>query len=815
MQIADDHEQSPRDWASHVIHGAPALIAYIDRDQRFRFVNLAHQAWLGVLPEDLVGRRVAEVIDELSLQRAGSCLEQALAGQPAVYEGEMFSGPAQCYVHGSFQPDFADDGSVRGVFTVFIDITERYAMESRLRESEARLFGTFQNAAVGMALVTPDGQLLRVNAALCSMLGYREEEMLKLTIGDITYADDVTKSRVMATELMSGKRESYQLEKRYVHRDGHIVHVQLSVSLVRAADGTPFHAVALIADISQRKAYEEALFRERELAEVTLRSIGDAVITTDLQHRVTSLNPIAEAMTGWSQSAAIGRHVSDVFRLIDGQTREPMLNPLLDAILRDAIVELRGDAMLVHRNGFETPIEDSAASIHDHAGNVIGGVLVFHDVSATRALVLKMAHMAQHDTLTGLPNRSLLQSRLEQVIVAAGRRQSRAALIFINLDHFKLINDTLGHKVGDQLLRTFATHLRGLLRSEDTVSRTAGDEFMVVLPHVDSASEASLVCELLMRRWAEQPPNELSELPLSFSAGISIYPDDALDVETMIRHADTAMYEAKMQGRSSFRLFTPAMTQRPAARMRIESELRKAIRRGDLKLHYQPKVDADTGAVVGAEALMRWQVDGRDVYRPDQFVPVAEETGLIGVIGKWALQQACRQAATWHRRGHGITIAVNVAAPQFLQPGFRASLQELLAESELPPQLIELELTERMVMSGGEQSRLLMREIKELGVSLALDDFGTGYSSLSYLKHFPIDVLKIPRTFVRDVATDSDSAAITEAIITMAQSLAMGVVAEGVETAEQAAFLRAAGCTVLQGFLFGPPMPAEEFATLL
>ncbi|WP_266168599.1 sensor domain-containing protein [Dyella subtropica] len=819
QQIESDHEPRPASpesgWPHHVVHGAPALITYIDGEQRFRFANAVHHSWLGVKPERIVGRLVHEVLDIDSLQRAGHCLEQALRGDPAVYEGEMFSGHARCYVHGSFQPDIDADGTVRGVFTVFIDITERHALETRLRESEQRFFGAFQHAAIGMGLVAPDGRLLRVNAALCGMLGYREAELLDLNIRELTHPDDVGKSQTMATELMSGLRDAYQLEKRYFHREGHVVHVLLSVSLVRAPDGTPFHAVAQIQDISQRKAYEEALFRERELAEVTLRSIGDAVITTDLQLGITSLNPIAEAMTGWSHGEALGQPIDDVFRLIDGETHDTLRNPLLDAITRDTIVELRGNAMLVHRNGFETPIEDSAASIHDHAGNVIGGVLVFHDVSATRALVLKMAHMAQHDTLTGLPNRNLLQSRLAQVVAAARRRRGRAALLFINLDHFKQINDTLGHKTGDQLLRMFAAHLRSHLRIEDTVSRTAGDEFMVVLPHVDSANEAGKACDLLMRRWQELPPVELAEFTLSFSAGISLYPDDAEDVESMMRHADAAMYEAKMQGRNSYRLFTPAMTERPAAQMRIERDLRKAMRRGDLQLHYQPKVDAHTGSVVGAEALLRWQVDGRDVYRPDQFVPVAEESGLIGTLGQWALQEACRQAAEWHRTGRSVAIAVNVAPPQFLQPGFHEALRSILHESELPPGLIELELTERMVMSGGDHSRVLMHRIKELGISLALDDFGTGYSSLSYLKHFPIDVLKIPRAFVRDIATDTDSAAIADAIITMAQSLEMSVVAEGVETQEQAEYLRQAGCALLQGFLYGAPMPAEEFALLL
>ncbi|PXV53607.1 response regulator receiver modulated diguanylate cyclase/phosphodiesterase with PAS/PAC sensor(s) [Dyella jiangningensis] len=814
-----DHEFVPAggeaQWPAHVLQGAPALITYIDPQRRFRFANATHRAWLGIDPQRMVGRTVGEILGDWNLERAGGCLDQALAGEPTVYEGELFAGAARVYVHGNFQPDIDEDGNVRGVFTVFIDITARHALELQLRESEQRFFGAFQHAPIGMALVTSDGHMLRVNAALCDMLGYSEQELLARALPDLTHVDDLPASRELSRSLREGRRETYQLEKRYIHRDGHVVHVLLNVSAVRPMNGEANHAVAQILDISQRKAYEEALFRERELAEVTLRSIGDAVITTDLQHRVTSLNPIAEAMTGWSQAEAVGRPMSEVFRLIDSRTREPLHSPLLDAIARDAIVELKGNAVLLHRNGFETPIEDSAASIHDHAGSVIGGVLVFHDVSETRALALKMAHLAQHDTLTGLPNRSLLQSRLEQVLVAAVRRHDEAALLHLDIDHFKQINDALGHAAGDELLRAFAEHLRHHLRNEDTVSRIGGDEFVVVLSHVDGRTGASQLCEKLMRLWQASPASKMGEFNITFSVGISVYPDDALDAEAMLRNADIAMYEVKMKNRDDYRFFTPQMSELPAARLRIEQDLRRALKRGELELHYQPKVDARSGAIVGAEALLRWQVDGRDIYMPDQFIPVAEECGLIVPIGEWVVREACRQAGEWYRAGKPIVVAVNVAAPQFQHPGFHATLKQALEDAQLPPSLIELELTERMVMSAGDQSRALMQGIKDLGVSLALDDFGTGYCSLSYLKYFPIDALKIDRTFVRDIAIDADNAAITDAIITMARGLDMNVVAEGVETAAQAEHLRRAGCSLLQGFLFGTAIPPEEFSLQL
>ncbi|WP_199098341.1 GGDEF and EAL domain-containing protein [Dyella sp. ASV21] len=814
--VPNDSEFEPAggaaQWPAHVLQGAPALITYIDRERRFRFVNDTHQTWMGIAPKDMVGRTVEEVLDRWSLEHAGYCLDQALTGEPAVYEGELFAGAARSYVHGNFQPDFDEHGQVRGVFTVFIDITARYTLEMQLRESEQRFYGAFQHAPIGMALVTPDARMLRVNGSLCQMLGYGEMELLSRSLLDLTHADDLAVSQDMARSLMAGECESYQLEKRYIHADGHVVHVLVSVSLVRNVKGDPYHAVAQIQDISQRKAYEEALFRERELAEVTLRSIGDAVITTDLQHRVTSLNPIAEAMTGWTHAEAVGKPMSEVFRLIDARTREPLSNPLLDAIDRDAIVELKGNAVLLHRNGFETPIEDSAASIHDHAGSVIGGVLVFHDVSETRALALKMAHLAQHDTLTGLPNRSLLQSRLEQVLAAAMRRHDQAALLHIDLDHFKQINDTLGHVTGDALLRNFASHLRSTLRNEDTVSRIAGDEFAVLLSHVDGRMGARQLCEKLMRLWQNSSASKMNDFNVTFSVGISVYPEDAADAEAMLRNADTALYEVKVHGRNGYRFYTPSMSERPAARLRIEQQLRKALLRGDLRLHYQPKVDARNGSIVGAEALLRWLVDGHEVYAPDQFIPVAEETGLIVPLGEWVIREACRQAGEWYRAGTPIVVAVNVAAPQFHHPEFHDALKSSLEDAQLPPSLIELELTERMVMSAGDQSRALMQRIKDLGVSLALDDFGTGYCSLSYLKYFPIDALKIDRTFVRDIASDPDNAAITDAIITMAHGLDMIVVAEGVETSAQAEHLRRAGCSLMQGFLFGTALPPDELS---
>ncbi|GLQ97751.1 sensor domain-containing protein [Dyella mobilis] len=802
--------QTEAELLAHVVQNVPALISYIDRDERFVFANDAHRQWFGVDAHQVIGRLVSEVLDPESYLRARTALLQALSGRHSSYEGELFSAPRRRYVHGSFTPDTDEHGHLRGVLTVFTDISERHALEEQLRESEQRFSQAFQHAAVGMALILPAGRYQQVNAALCEMLGYTEAELRAMNWRDITHPDDLPLSEALAGQLIQGKREAFQTEKRYIHRDGHIVHVLLSVAQIRNEAGQFNYAVIQVQDITKRKQFEEALFRERQLAEVTLNSIGDAVITTDIALNVTSLNPIAEAMTGWSSADAKGSPLDDVFRLRDINNRQPLDNPLRQAMRRNAIVDFSGRAILLHRNGFETPIENSAALIHDHAGNVTGGVLVCHDISENRTLALKMIQLAQHDTLTGLPNRSLLYARIEQATAMATQRHRQCALLYLDLDHFRRINDTLGHGVGDQVLQAVAQQIRSTLRdSEDLAFRYTGDEFVVLLPRVDDADEAAGFAQRLLDACSQTRVPHLPPLDIRASIGISLFPRDATEPDALVRTADAAMYEVKTQGRHGYCFYAPEMSQRSAASQRIENVLRHALAHGELSLQYQPKVDAVLGHIVGAEALLRLQVEGKDLFVPDQFIPVAEDTGLIVSIGTWALREACLQARRWQREGRAIPVSVNVSPLQFQYAGFYERLDSILNETGLDPNLLELELTERTMMSGGDGTIRLLRRIRQRGVRLSLDDFGTGYSSLSYLKHFPVDALKIDRAFVRDITQDAETAAITSAIIAMARSLNKDVIAEGVETEVQSTFLREAGCSQMQGFLFGPPMPAE------
>jgi diguanylate cyclase (GGDEF)-like protein/PAS domain S-box-containing protein len=799
------------DWPERMLRGAPALLAYLDCDQRFRYANETHRHWLGIDPQWLIGRRLVDVIGRRNHRLASAALEQAYAGHLASYEGELYNGGERRYARGNFQPDVDANGQVCGVFTALVDITERHTLELQLRESEQCFFGAFQYAAIGMALTRPDGRFLRVNAAVCQMLGYREDELLALDINQITPAEDIAIDTLLMTQLLDGQRESYQLEKRNLHKDGHVVHLQLSVSLVRDEHGMPLYCVSQAQDISQRKAFEDALHRERELAEVTLRSIGDAVITTDPQLRITSLNPIAEAMTGWVGGEARGRPIEEIFQLFDAEHGHAVPNPLRAAIAHNTIVDLARRTLLRHRHGFDTPVEDSSAPIHDHAGNVIGGVLVFHDVSETRALALKMIHLTQHDALTGLPNRSQLHGHIGQALATASRRQQRAALLYIDIDRFKQVNELYGHAVGDHALCAFAAQLHHCLPGDALLSRHGGDEFVVVLPHLDSIGEVASLCRALINQGEQTRVDGVAELMLRLSVGVSIYPDDATEPEELLQHAEIALVATKAQGQHGYRFFTASMNERAHARRQIETALRQALPRHELSLRYQPKVDAQTGRVVGAEALLRWYANGQEQYTPDQFIPIAEDSGLILPIGAWVLRQACRQAQRWQGIGRPIPVSVNVSPLQFQHSEFYCWLDDVLNETGLDAGLLELELTERMVMSGGDSTTGLLQRIRQRGVRLSLDDFGTGYCSLSYLKHFPIDALKIDRVFVRDITSDPDTATITGAIIAMARSLHKEVIAEGVETPEQGAFLRDAGCSQLQGYLYGAPIPADEF----
>ena len=566
----------------------------------------------------------------------------------------------------------------------------------------------------------------------------------------------------------------------------------------------------------ERKIMEEALFVEKERAQVTLNSIGDAVICTDVSGNITFLNIVAEKITGWSWKEAAGRPMVEIFKILDATTRETIPNPMEYAVGQDRTVHLPTNCILIPHTGYEIPIEDSVAPIHGREGQATGAVIVFRDVSKARAMTLQMTHSAQHDFLTGLPNRMLLNDRVGQAIVSASRNMKKVAVLFLDLDGFKHINDSLGHPIGDQLLQSIAKRLVNCVRGSDTVSRQGGDEFVVLLSEVAHSEDPAITARRMLQAVKGTHSIGQHDLHVTTSIGVSVYPDDGLDAETLIKNADTAMYQAKENGRQSYQFFKPAMNVRAVERQSIEESLRRALDRQEFVVHYQPKINLGTGGITGAEALIRWIHPNRGLIPPAQFIPVAEDCGLILPIGKWVLREACKQARSWVDAGLPLaTVAVNISAMEFRNENFLESVFEILKDTDLDPSSLELELTESVLMKRVESAASILQTLRARGVHLAVDDFGTGYSSLSYLRKFPIDALKIDQSFVNQIATTPDETTIVTAVISMGRSLKLRVVAEGVETREQLDFLQAQQCEEAQGYYFSPPVPPQQFAKLL
>jgi diguanylate cyclase (GGDEF)-like protein/PAS domain S-box-containing protein len=566
----------------------------------------------------------------------------------------------------------------------------------------------------------------------------------------------------------------------------------------------------------ERKNMQEALFEEKERAQVTLNSIGDAVICTDVLGNITFLNPVAETMTGWSQGETAGRPVAKVFRILDATSREATPNLIQIALRQNCIMHVPANCILIQRDEFEIPIDASVAPIHDREGLATGVVIVFRDMGSIRTMALQMAHSALHDVLTGLPNRKLLNDRVRQAISSAPRHMKRVAVLFLDLDGFKHINDSLGHPIGDRLLQSIAKRLVDSVRGTDTVSRQGGDEFIVLLSEVEGLDSVATTVRRLLQVGAEPHSIDQHDLHVTFCIGASIYPDDGLDPETLIKNADTAMYQAKENGRQSYQFFKPAMNVRAVERQSIEGSLRRALERQEFAVHYQPKINLRTGEISGAEALIRWTHPTRGLVSPAQFIPVAEDCGLILPIGNWVLREACKQARTWADAGLRLgTMAVNISAMEFRNENFLEGVFAILKDTDLDPTSLELELTESVLMKRPESTSSVLQALRAKGVQVAVDDFGTGYSSLSYLQKFSIDALKIDQSFVRRITTAPDETTIVTAVISMARSLKLRVVAEGVETRKELEFLQAHQCDEAQGYYFSRPVLPEQFAKLL
>ncbi len=645
--------------------------------------------------------------------------------------------------------------------------------------------------------------------------GYAPAELLlngRVSYEEITHPDDRAWVRAAIRNAVVERRR-FDLEYRIRHADGGLRWVWERGVAVRDAADRVVALEGIVEDVTARKQNEHAL---RE-AERRYRSLFDnaieGIFRTTPEGRYLDANPALARIYGFATPAELIETLQDIRcqLYVDPTRREEFMR----------IAKARGsisgfESQVYRKNGDVIWISENARAVLDHDGRVLHYEGTVEDITERHLYQARIEQQANYDTLTGLANRSLLNDRLEQAILQAASYGARLAVVFIDLDRFKYVNDSLGHDVGDRLLQGMAERFKACVREFDTVARLGGDEFVLLLNGQSGPDSVATILERVLESVAQPWRHGTREFEVTCSVGVALYPDDGNDAAALLKHADSAMYRAKEHGRNNFQFFTDDLNLLMKERFEIENNLRRALERGQFELHYQPRVDLKQRRVVACEALIRWRLTSGESVPPSKFIPVAEETGLIGPIGEWVLRTACLQNKRWQEAGlPPCVVSVNVSPRQFRREDFIATLKSALLDTGLNPAYLELELTENMVMHDGEQMIETLREIKRLGVQIAVDDFGTGYSSLSYLKRFPVDRLKIDRSFVGDIAADTDDAPIVRTIIALGHNLGLKVLAEGVETEAQLKFLTDNGCDEMQGYHFSKPVSAWRMRKLL
>ncbi|WP_211236844.1 EAL domain-containing protein [Chitinimonas koreensis] len=688
-----------------------------------------------------------------------------------------------------------------------LDIAERMETEAALRASEAKYRELFVSNLDGICVVDLDGRVLDANPAMLALLGIGAETLVGQRLDRYVlenwraYDNHMIEHRV----LIDGRCGEYEIELR--RGDGELLPVSAKGVLMRDGDGRAVGVWRILRDLTERKAAAVRM----ELAAKVFDNTAEAIMVITPDARIASVNRAFTDILGYAADEIVGQMVS---MLRDPEIDSAWYDEIRTRYLEDG--DWRGEVPLRRHDGKVFTAWMQINVVRDVTGRIGDVVALVRDISEAKATQARVLHLARFDALTELPNRAYFCELTGEAVAEAKRHNERRALLFVDLDHFKTINDSLGHAVGDLLLQGVARRLNDAIRAGDVVGRLGGDEFVILLRNLDSGGEAAYVAERVLAQLALPFQIGEHELVVTPSLGIALYPDDGGDYDALIRNADAAMYHAKANGRNTYRFYTADMNARAREILVVENQLRRALERNEFVLHYQPQADMETGRIVGAEALIRWRHPERGLVGPMQFIPIAEERGLIGAIGQWVLREACRQNREWQDAGlPPIEVAVNLSAMQFYQQALVDDITGLLRETGLQPRWLALEVTESVIVQDVESTIATLAALKTMGLKLAIDDFGTGYSSLNYLKRFKVDKLKIDRSFVMDVPGDADDSAITRAVVSLAHNLGLQVIAEGVETAEQWAFLEQEECDEVQGYLLSPPLPAAELARML
>jgi diguanylate cyclase (GGDEF)-like protein/PAS domain S-box-containing protein len=773
--------------------------------------NRAAEKMYGYTGTEAIGQDLCFLVPSDRRGEVQTIMERIRTGQPVECFETQRVTKAGCVldVSVSVSPIKDRSGRIIGASTIARDITQRKRFEEQLKLQSAAL----EAAAHAVVITDHEGKIVWLNRAFTALTGYSKEEVLGknprlLKPGEHS---ETYYAKLWSTISLGKVWQGELVSKR---KDGTTYTEEMTITPVTQDLGNAActHFVAIRQDVTKRKQMEEMLQNNENKYRALFEESADANWLMD-EKGFLDCNSAALQMFGYSARTEM-MHPADI---------SPPHQP--DGTPSRAAAEQKMAAAFLHgkerfewlhqrKNGDVFPAEVCLTALTVSGRPML--LATVRDITDRKAAEERVRYLAYYDALTGLPNRTLLQDRLEKALASARRRKDKLALLFLDLDRFKDINDSVGHSVGDLLLQEIGERLKTWGREQDTIARLGGDEFMIMVTEVRDATDAAVAAERLMDEMTAEFVVQGHSFSVNCSLGISIFPEHGADSETLIKNADAAMYSAKENGRNNFRFFTEEMNARVVERLTLENGLRLALEREQLSLVYQPQTDIATGRITGMEALLRWQHPDLGLIPPDKFIRIAENSGLILPIGEWVLRTACRQARKWQDEGlPAVSIAVNVSAVQFRQEGFCELIRRVLRETGLGPQYLELELTESVLLANAEVMLLVVQELKAMGLTLAIDDFGTGYSSFSYLRQFRVNKFKIDRSFIRDVTVNPDDAAIAAAIISMAKSLRLKVIAEGVETEAQLSFLRKHQCDEIQGYYFSKPLSPEQAADKL
>ena len=804
-------EETLQKLASIVEFSEDAILGK-NMDGKISSWNRAAEKMYGYTRDEVVGLDLSFLVPPERQAEIAAIMERILSGQPIEnLETERLTKAGSVLdVSMSIAPIKDATGHVTGASAIARDITFRKRAEEQLKLQSAAL----EAAANAIVITDYEGKIVWVNRAFTTMTGYGKEEVLSKNLRLLKSGEQPESyyAKLWST-ISSGKVWKGEIVNR--RKDGTAYTEEMTITPVTRDAGNPAdrYFIAIKQDITERKRAEEELYRAHQMLQTILNTIPQRVFWKDRNCTYMGCNRAFATDAGLNNPAEIiGK--SD-FDLVWSETAEVYRTD-------DKLVMEQGSAKLGYEEIQDRPdggrvwLRTSKLPLSDREGNVTGVIGTYEDITARKLAEERVQYLAYYDALTGLPNRTLLQDRLAKALAGAHRRKDKVAILFLDLDRFKDINDSLGHSVADLLLQEVAERLKTWAREQDTVARVGGDEFLIVLTGVKDVADAAVATERIVKVMTAEFVVQGHSLSIGCSVGISIFPEHGADGETLIKNADAAMYSAKENGRNRFQFFTEDMNAQVVERLTLENSLRLALDKKELFLVYQPQMDIATGRITGLEALLRWQHPDLGLVPPDKFIRIAENSGLIVPIGEWVVRTACRQARKWQDEGlPAVSVAVNVSAVQFRQEGFCGLVRKVLQETGLSPQYLELELTESLLLANADLMLPVIRELKAIGLTLAIDDFGTGYSNFTSLRQFRVSKLKIDRSFIRDVAVKPDDAAITTAIISMAKSLNLKVIAEGVEDEAQISFLREHQCDEIQGYYFSKPLAVDKVADKL